>query len=222
MPISAAMQKYGKENFSAEVLCECTSQTDLNEKEKFWATTLNTFAPNGYNLFAGDGYGAASPEMKRLISEGRKRGGYRHSAQTRALMSRVHTGLRTSPEARKKRAETMQGRKMPVACINPGKTYCFVDPSGQEITFTNMRVFCASRELSAPKMCGVAKGRQASHKGWRLPGSVERPRGHSAETKAKISAAKKGHQVSAETRAKISTTLKGRSKGTGFDSWAGL
>ena len=205
MPISAAMQKYGKENFTAEILCECTSQIELNEKEKFWATKLSTFAPNGYNLFAGDGYGSASPEMKRLISEGRKRGGYRHSDETKKRMSKAHTGIKVSPEANKKRSEAMKGRK-PSYLVKRGKTCCFIDPLGQEVTFTNIGAFSKAHGLSISSMQLVAKGLRYSHKGWRLPGSqvpAFASKKHSNATKAKISASKKGHAVSVETRSKL-------------------
>lgn len=47
-PLYRAMRKYGKENFSFEVLEEC-SIDQLNEKEEYWINYYNTLGINGYN-----------------------------------------------------------------------------------------------------------------------------------------------------------------------------
>lgn len=53
-PLYRAMRKYGFENFSFEVLEEC-SREELNEKEKFYVEKYNAFF-NGYNqTLGGDG-----------------------------------------------------------------------------------------------------------------------------------------------------------------------
>ena len=51
--IDFEIQKYGWENFKFEVLEECASREQLNEREKFWIRELNTKKPNGYNLTDG-------------------------------------------------------------------------------------------------------------------------------------------------------------------------
>jgi group I intron endonuclease len=164
MPIALAIQKYGKDNFSAEVLCDCANQSELNKREREWAEQLHTFAPNGYNLSAGDGYGAASEEMCRRISAGRK--GQRHSDETRKHMSEAAQKRRASPEARRRKSEAMRGKPPPKACINPGKTYRLHSPSGDEIIVVNMARFCSENGLSRFKMSEVVHGKLASHKGW--------------------------------------------------------
>ena len=47
--IAKAIQKYGKENFSFQILEECSEQ-DLDEKELFYIKSYNSLAPNGYNI----------------------------------------------------------------------------------------------------------------------------------------------------------------------------
>ena len=47
--ISKAIQKYGKENFSFQILEEC-SQEQLNEKENYYIRLYNCVVPNGYNV----------------------------------------------------------------------------------------------------------------------------------------------------------------------------
>lgn len=47
--IAKAIKKYGKENFSFQVLEECSEQ-ELNEKEQFYIKKFNSVIPNGYNI----------------------------------------------------------------------------------------------------------------------------------------------------------------------------
>lgn len=47
--ISYAIRKYGKENFSFEILEECTID-DLNQKEEYYIQQYNSVVPNGYNV----------------------------------------------------------------------------------------------------------------------------------------------------------------------------
>ena len=47
--IAKAIKKYGKENFSFQILEECSEQ-DLDEKELFYIKSYNSLVPNGYNI----------------------------------------------------------------------------------------------------------------------------------------------------------------------------
>ena len=47
--ISSAIKDYGKENFSFQILEEC-SRDELNEKEDFYIQKFNCVVPNGYNV----------------------------------------------------------------------------------------------------------------------------------------------------------------------------
>ena len=47
--IGQAIKKYGKENFSFQILEEC-NQNDLNKKESFYIQQYNSISPNGYNI----------------------------------------------------------------------------------------------------------------------------------------------------------------------------
>lgn len=51
--IGRAITKYGLENFKVEILEECETPKQLNEREIFWIAKLNTKSPNGYNLTDG-------------------------------------------------------------------------------------------------------------------------------------------------------------------------
>lgn len=50
-----ALEKYGNDYFNVEIL-ELCDESNLNSREEFWIQTLNTTAPNGYNLTKGGDY----------------------------------------------------------------------------------------------------------------------------------------------------------------------
>ena len=70
-PLYQAMRKYGIDNFTFEILEECTQQ-QLNEREKYWIQYYNAYGDGGYNQKEG-GYSAVwhkiSPEMLEDITE---------------------------------------------------------------------------------------------------------------------------------------------------------
>lgn len=47
-----AIRKYGKENFSWEILEECSVE-NIDEKEKYYIKKFNSISPNGYNILEG-------------------------------------------------------------------------------------------------------------------------------------------------------------------------
>jgi group I intron endonuclease len=73
--INQAVKKYGKENFTKEILeRDITDKSYLNDREIYWIAKFDTFN-NGYNLTMG-GQGnlgrVTSEETKRKIRETRK------------------------------------------------------------------------------------------------------------------------------------------------------
>jgi len=87
-----AIRKYGKENFKWEILCECKTIQELNEKEIFYIKKYNSFSKNGYNLTTG------GENFKR-------------SEETRKKYSKIHKGKIISDEHRKKLSIALKGRK---------------------------------------------------------------------------------------------------------------
>ena len=53
-PLYRAIRKYGKENFSVEIIEEI-ADSSLNEREIYWIKYYNSFVPNGYNCTLGGG-----------------------------------------------------------------------------------------------------------------------------------------------------------------------
>ena len=94
--INQARKKYGINNWSVEILMECDTQDELNYWEKYYIKTLNTKAPNGYNLTDG--------------GEGRE--GYKLSKESREKISKAHKGIGLGIK-RPDHAERMKGENNP-------------------------------------------------------------------------------------------------------------
>lgn len=48
-PLGDVMRKYGLENFTIEIIEECSTPEQTKERERFWIKTLKSRVPNGYN-----------------------------------------------------------------------------------------------------------------------------------------------------------------------------
>ena len=65
----AAMNKYGFENFSAEVVEQAETQEELDERETFWITELDTTnRDKGYNISFGGASPVCNPETSAKLS----------------------------------------------------------------------------------------------------------------------------------------------------------
>lgn len=146
LAISRAIQKYGKDNFSIEVIDTATSKNELNEKEKYWIAYYDS-VNCGYNCtYGGDGV-VATDEVKRKISlanTGRKlskesrrklsikkrdlykdknnhpRYGKKLNEEQRKRLSEAHIGFVMKEETKRKISEA-EGKK--VINIDTGKVF---------------------------------------------------------------------------------------------------
>lgn len=73
-PFPRAIKKYGKENFLWEVICECNSLDELDEKEKYYIKFYNSLVDNGlgYNCDLGGNRGKHCETTKQKMSESQK------------------------------------------------------------------------------------------------------------------------------------------------------
>jgi len=101
--ILEAIDKYGKENFTCEILEWCETEEELNNKEIFWIKELkSTTKNNNYNISDG-GY------VPRLSGEANGNYGRKHTEEERARMRGKREGM---PEEFKQfRSEYMTGKK---------------------------------------------------------------------------------------------------------------
>lgn len=91
----SAIKKYGPESFSWEILCECLSKDELDEKEKYYIKKYDTIGPKGYNLTVG----------------GEGSWGFKHSRETIKKLSDMNKGKVVTEETRKKMSNSFTGRK---------------------------------------------------------------------------------------------------------------
>lgn len=71
--IIRAIKKYGKHNFKREVLEECDSKEQMNNREKYWIQHFDSINKNiGYNVSTGGEGGNLGDEVNKRISESLK------------------------------------------------------------------------------------------------------------------------------------------------------
>lgn len=138
-----AIQKYGKESFTVEIVCTCISKEDLNEKESYYIKLFNTLSPHGYNLKEGGSTNFYSHEARLRMSESTKgekaywygvRGkdnpnfGLKRSDETKKILSDLYKGKKLEEIYGEEKAKIMKEkqtkiRMKPVICLNTGIVY---------------------------------------------------------------------------------------------------
>lgn len=128
--LTEAIQKYGYQNFSIDLIEEVESAERAYELEKYYIQEYNTKVPNGYNLTdGGDGifgweateeYRKECSERVKKLHKEKKVGMYgkKHSDETKQKMSLAAKGKlkpwlqgrKVSDETRKKISEINKGR----------------------------------------------------------------------------------------------------------------
>jgi len=113
--LNNAIQKYGRENFTIEVLYECADQRQLDMYEDYFILVYDAIK-DGYNLKYGGRGGTHSEETRKLISE--KITGRKHSAETIAKLVIANTkernpmyGKKISEKTRELKSEIFKGEK---------------------------------------------------------------------------------------------------------------
>ena len=120
--VKRAIEKYGKDAFTYEILHDGIIPEFLNALEIEAIAKFNTIAPHGYNLTTGGEGGSPSEETCRKISEANKGEnhpmyGKKHSEETCRRMSEAHKGEKNhnygkspSDETREKMSEAHKGQ----------------------------------------------------------------------------------------------------------------
>lgn len=106
--VGNAIQKYGWENFSHEILATGLTESEAKKEERRLVKELGTLAPNGYNLTTG---GEAGKEVSETTRERLRnsRLGKTASQSTREKISAIHRGKTVSEETRRKLSAARKG-----------------------------------------------------------------------------------------------------------------
>lgn len=95
--ICNALQKYGKSNFSIQIMAYCDNLEALNSVEKYMILKYKSQYPFGYNILAGGKNAKHTEETKKKMSDmakGRKSAfkGKKHSKATKDLIRKSRLG----------------------------------------------------------------------------------------------------------------------------------
>jgi GIY-YIG catalytic domain len=100
--LTAAINKYGSEAFSREILNVCSSQEEMSNLERLWIVTLRTYDPEfGYNeTFGGESSIKFTPQLRKKMSElaiqrgaGKNNKGRKNSLAQRLRQSEITSNL---------------------------------------------------------------------------------------------------------------------------------
>lgn len=95
-----AIEKYGKDKFSIELLCTCPDE-ELDRIEQKYIEEYNTLVPNGYNLREGGNTTRHSAETKEKISKSLL-------LNTNRINSRTQLGVPHTEEEKTKISESLK------------------------------------------------------------------------------------------------------------------
>lgn len=139
--IHSAIRKYGIEHFHIEQIDVAVSQSELDSKEKYWISKLNTLTPNGYNLVEGGKTPSWTNEIREKVSgENHWTTRQRFSNET---LQKKHDALYRKPS----------GRSKPIRCVESGEVLPFA------------KEFYYKYGYQHSKILECCKGRRYSHAG---------------------------------------------------------
>lgn len=131
-----AIDKYGRENFTCNILEECDSEDELNQREVFWIAHYNAVEDrNFYNICKGGEGHTCEPwnkgkhgvqEWTEKQEEAFEKG--RHlpaSDKLKKFLSEYRTNVVVSEDTRKKLSDAQKGKR----CINNGIKNTYVHNS---------------------------------------------------------------------------------------------
>jgi group I intron endonuclease len=206
--LKGAIKKYGKENFTIDVLLKADDWELMQLAEIETIEKLNTKSPNGYNLtFGGDGrYGfIVSDETRRKLSVAGK--GRVLTDEHRKILSNIHKTR--SPESYKKAGLSNTGRKhtdeakAKISTAHTGK----VASEETKAKLSEIRKGAPKSEEHKANISKALKGNMSDEQRADLS-KLKKGIPRSAETIKKMSEANLGKKQSDETRNKRSESMK--------------
>lgn len=180
--ITRAINKYGEDNFTIESIHNAKEGEDLFELEKYYIKLLGSRSPNGYNMTdGGEGNnGGVFPESAKKILRD-KNLGKKLSKETKKKIGDSGRGKKRSEEFKIRLSESRKGVPRP--------------PSVSKRT---------SEFMKGHKYWVGKKHSEESKKKMSLAKLGKKMKPFSAETRARMSAARTGARHSEETKAKMS------------------
>ena len=179
--VKQAINKYGKENFSKEILEECEGYKFLNEREIYWISFYDSTNINiGYNRSkGGDGFSGITKETIKKISD-KNRGKKRTDKQKKNISDSLK-GKQKSKEHKKSLSKAWVNRKIEhphtketldkmsksMLGKNAKNTYKLTDKDNNEYIVKNITQFAKDKNLQHSLLFKVSSGERKHHKGWK-------------------------------------------------------
>ena len=102
-----ALKKYGRENFQKEIVEYCSTQKELNEREKYWIKETKA-QELGYNIAEGGNGGNTYDEETREKRKQENPDRYKQTEERKKAIGDFHRGKEISEEQRQKNSERMK------------------------------------------------------------------------------------------------------------------
>lgn len=138
-----AIQKYGYDNFTVEVLKDNLTLQESNYWEKYYIEKFNSNNTQyGYNLTSG---GDAKYNISDITKEKMRQShlGLKHTQITKEKISKIHKNKKLSEETKNKISNTRKERKIP----SPMKGRKHTEETKQKISESNgKKVYCQETE----------------------------------------------------------------------------
>ena len=165
LQITAAIEKYGKENFSKEILEECSPDL-LDQQEIYWIERLDACNPLiGYNISAGGTGGnhywksldeAGKCELREKISKAKTGATINYTDEQR---KNVKAGLKKFWKNKKDDIEWLKSRSSPKKYVLSNKK--------EFIRIENLKEYCKEHGLGESHLCSISTGKShLSFRGW--------------------------------------------------------
>lgn len=136
--IGNAIEKYGKENFSVEVIDHANTLDELNEKEIKWIEYYNCVSPNGYNIAGGGRNHIITEQLKQILSDAHKG---KQTGELNPFFGRHHTEEAKRIFSERNKNNSYAPRKQ-VQCIETGEIYCSVAEAQRKSGINNISQAC--------------------------------------------------------------------------------
>ena len=156
--IKQAVKKYGKDAFVFEVIDIAETLAQLNHKEVFWITKLNTLSPSGYNIDAGgNGVGKVSDETKEKLRIANKLA-YANDPTLKERCLRGLVGRVLTIEERTARSECAKAAHINDPTLGKRKTEHQIGKPRSEETKEKIRKALLGRKHSKERIDAIKRG----------------------------------------------------------------
>lgn len=156
--IKSAIQKYGRFSFDFEVVDIAESQEQLDHKERFWISRLNTIAPNGYNIESGgNAIGKVAESTKQLLRE-KNKAAYDRDPTLRTRCSQHCIGVRLSDERKRVQSEKVIAAHLANPLLGKIKTKHMVGVPRSEADKRKISATLTGKKFSEERRKAIAAG----------------------------------------------------------------